>query len=209
MADDGPVPEALYFGVRGSVVCAGLMYSKGGILGTVWLRGLWKLALPDTTSPNIPPLGSGEKGNCEVEDGLKLPENVELGGSVMTLLREVVLCECGCLYPLLAKPMPNPEEWSFSSALPLVAEDTKGDPWGTGEAGEIPLGVCEVDIVGDSVSSLSRRVLSGIAVSDALRISLPGPIPCFCLNFSIHAVVIVFRGMSEPVQKTLAFSSIS
>jgi hypothetical protein len=36
MADDGPVPETLYFGVRGSVfVCAGLMYSRGGILGTV------------------------------------------------------------------------------------------------------------------------------------------------------------------------------
>ncbi len=35
MADDGPVPEALYFGVSGSVVCAGLIYSRGGILGTV------------------------------------------------------------------------------------------------------------------------------------------------------------------------------
>lgn len=148
--------------------------------------------------------------NCEVEAGLNaLPEKVELGGSVIALLREVVLCECGCLYPLLAKLTLNPEGLSLSSALPLVAEDTRGDPRGTGEAGEIPLGVSEADTVGDSVSSLSRRVLSGMAVSEALRISLPGPIPCFCLNFSIQAAVMVFRGMSEPVQKTFAFSSIS
>jgi len=35
IADEGPVPDVLYFGVNGSVVCAGLIYSRGGILGTV------------------------------------------------------------------------------------------------------------------------------------------------------------------------------
>lgn len=93
------------------------------------LRGRWKPLLPPTTSPNMPVFGSGENVNCEVEAGLKaLPENVELGGSVMILLREVVLCACGCLYPLLAKLTLNADGLSLSSALPLVAEDTRGDP---------------------------------------------------------------------------------
>lgn len=111
----------------------------------------------------MPVFGSGENVNCEVEAGLKaLPENVELGGSVMALLREVVLSECGCLYPLLPKLTLNPGGLSLSSAFPLVAEDTRGEPRGTGDAGEIPLGVCNADTVGDSVSSLSKRVLSGM-----------------------------------------------
>lgn len=166
--------------------------------------------MADTTSPNNPVFGSGENVNCDVEAGLNvLLENVELGGSVMVLLSDVVLCECGCLYPLLAKLILNPIGPSLSSALPLVAEETRGESRPTGDVGEIPPGVCEVDTVGDSVSNRSRLVLSGIAVSEALRISLPGAMPCFCLNFSIQDAVIVFSGMSDPVQNTLAFSSIS
>lgn len=87
----------------------------------------------------------------------------------------------------------------------MAEEDCGEVVWLIGEAGEIPPGVCVVDSNGEPVSS---RALSGIAVSDALRISFPGPMLCFCLNFSIQEAVIVFRGLSEPVQNTLAFSSI-
>ncbi len=141
--------------------------------------------------------------NCEA--GLKAPaENVELGGSVTALESEVELCEWGWRYPLVSKSMKLDEMESFPSDFSVI-EGACGDcAWLEGEAGEIPPGVC-VDINGEPVSS---RALSGIAVSDALRISFPGPILCFCLNFSIQEAVMVLRGLSEPVQNTLAFSSI-
>lgn len=124
----------------------------------------------------------------------------------MTALeRDVVLCECGCLYPLVSKSMNPPVFDSFSSVFPFVEEPCGEGTWLVGEAGEIPPGVCVAERSGEPVSN---RVLSGIAVSEALRINFPGPMLCFCLNFSIQDAVMALRGLSEPVQNTLAFSSI-
>lgn len=203
-ADGGAVPDWLYFGVSGSLDCGWLIYSRCPRSGTVWLRGRWKLAFPGWfRSPNMPEFGSGEKLNCEV--GLKAPaEYVELGGSVTALERDVVLCECGCRYPLVSKSMKLAESESFPSDFSFADKACGEGAWVIGEAGEIPPGVC-VDNNGEPVSS---RALSGIAVSDALRINFPGPMLCFCLNFSIQEAVMVLRGLSEPVQNTLAFSSI-
>ena len=97
----------------------------------------------------------------------------------------------------------NPESASFESGC---ADEVAGDDCPAGEAGEIPFGVCDAEINGESVSR--RWALSGMAVSEARRTNFPGPTPCFCLNFSSQEDVIIFNAFSWPAQKTFALSSI-
>jgi hypothetical protein len=62
-----------------------------------------------------------------------------------------------------------------------------------GEAGEMALEGC------DGVSDGEPRTLSGMFVSDALLISLPCPMPFFCLNFSNQLELLAFRRPSAEL----------
>lgn len=93
----------MYFGVRASVEPGGDMYcSTPTSMGKVWLRGLWKLALPGwplagwrfPTKGFGPHAESGVKKGDESEVGLVGPAEKDEGAlSVKTLDKEVLLCE--------------------------------------------------------------------------------------------------------------------
>src|SRR3569833_764873 len=106
-ADDGAVDETWYLGVSASGACGGFMYSRSSV-GSVWLRGLWKLELPGgmcrlwSVGRNPPTLGSGEKVKGAV--GLSaLPEKDEAAKTVNALERDVVLWLLVCLYAPLSE----------------------------------------------------------------------------------------------------------
>lgn len=70
-----------------------------------------------------------------------------------------------------------------------------GDGKALGDVGEIPFGVCEVE--GPAESGFNDP-LSEMLVSDARRVSLPAPMPFFCLNFSSQLELLVFKWPSLP-----------
>lgn len=195
-AEEGAVAELLYLGVGGSVACC--WANSMSSVGNVWLLGRWKFG-----ASNIPLFGSGENVNCEM--GLNAPpEKLEADGSVTAEFNDVVLCDLNWFASKSAKA---PAE-SFPSLLGVA--DTIGDEvCPGGEAGEMPPGVCVADNIGESADSCA---LSGMAVSEALRTSLPGPMPFFCLNFSNHDLVMILDGFSElpvPAKKARAWFSSS
>jgi hypothetical protein len=62
----------------------------------------------------------------------------------------------------------------------LFADNGDGERWPKGEAGEMAL--CGWD--GASDGDPEARILSGMFVSDARRINLLEPMPCFDMNLS-------------------------
>jgi hypothetical protein len=79
-----------------------------------------------------------------------------------------------------------------SSSL-FATDSVDGDVRPLGDVGEIPFGVCEAE--GPAESGF-REFLSGILVSEALLVSLPVPMPFFCLNFSSQLPLVSFRSPS-------------
>lgn len=216
MAEDGAVADRPNLGVCGSEHWVWVKSRSN--FPSVWPRGRWKLEPADEAVAwsKMPESAFGEKVNCDA--GLKVPtEKLELGGSVMALDKEVVLCECGWLYALSKSA--NVGGVSLSSLCFRLAGAGRGDALSAGEAGEatfVPLalvaalGTSQVDEAGDSAA---RRVLSGMAGSEALRMREPGPMLWRFLNFSSQEAVMILEGFSElPVvaaKKVLALVSIS
>jgi hypothetical protein len=93
---------------------------------------------------------------------------------------------------------------SFSSSL-LFADKGEGDRWPEGEAGEMALDGWD----GASEGEPEARILSGMLVSEARRISLPGPIRCFNMNFSSQAELVASGSDSPAVKLKVAALSLS
>ena len=203
-ADDGAVDETWYFGVAGSAEWGWFMYSRSRV-GKVWLRGRWKPApcggICPLRSParNAPTFGSGEKLK-EAVGLIVLPEK-DVGVSVKALDREVVLWEFECLYAPSASKSRKPFRPSFSSSL-LFADKGDGERWPDGDAGEMALCGCEEANAGEPT------VLSRMLVSDARRLNLPGPMPCFNMNLSSQAELVGSR-IGSPVDMDMNLRAVS
>jgi len=117
--------------------------------------------------------------------------------SVKALDKDVALWDPACLYePVSGVKSIIPWPASFSSSLRL-ADRGDGDGCSEGDDGEIALDGCEGVSEGEA---LDMWALSGMLVSEALRISLPGPMPFFCLNFSSQEWLLVLTGLSPAVK---------